>query len=91
MFGVIIMVETLPCNSYEVTNTKEAFCFLFKFTGPDGAEKKVYVVMSPAGAKTLAEMTTKGVTEYEGKYGTINVESWKSKADPSKTDNTLAR
>jgi len=72
----------LFCNSFEVGHSKEAFCMVFKFQGPDGNIVEVtYVAMSPSGAKTLIEQLAAEMKDHEKEHG--QVETWKTTGNPN--------
>jgi len=74
--------DIIYCNSFEISHNKEAFCMVFKFQKPDGSEISIYVVTSPQGCKTVLNVTSAEMTEYESQYG--KVEAWNS---PKNTSN----
>jgi len=65
------MPKILPSNAVEVSHNKETFCLIFRFQSPDGHVEAVYIVISPAGAKTTADLLGKEIQEYEKQAGTI--------------------
>jgi len=85
------MPDTIYCNSFEISHSKEAFCMVFKFQKPDGSgEISLYVVMSPQGCKTILNLTAAEMNAYETEFG--KVEPWnapKNSGTPNNSKNPL--
>jgi len=76
------MPKSLFCNSFEVGHSKEAFCLVFKFQGPDGSIiETAYVTISPPGSKTLIEQLAAEMKDYEQAHGPV--EPWKTSETPN--------
>jgi len=76
------MPKTLFCNSFEVGHSKEAFCLIFKFQGPNGKSvDATYVAVSPSGTKTLIDQLTAEMKDYEKEHG--KVDPWKTEGKPN--------
>jgi len=76
------MPKILFSNSLEVGHNKEVFCLVFKFQSPNGTiVESIYITVSPSGAKTLIELLTAEITQYQKEHGPV--EAWKSKNNPN--------
>jgi len=76
------MPKVLFCNSFEVGHSKEAFCLIFKFQGPNGnTVEATYVAVSPPGTKTLIDQLAAEMKDYEKEHG--QVEPWKTEGKPN--------
>jgi hypothetical protein len=64
-------MKVLPANSVEVAHNKEAFILVFRFQASDGQAEAVYIVLSPSGAKTTADLLGREIQLYEKEAGAI--------------------
>jgi hypothetical protein len=62
-------LKVLAANAVEVSHNREAFCLVFRFQSPDGHQEAVYISISPAGAQTTVDLTSKELQDYEKETG----------------------
>jgi len=68
-------LRTIYCNNVEIGHSKEAFCLILRFQGPNrNIVDEVHVAIGPNGTKTLIELLEAEMNDYEQKYGTV--EPW---------------
>lgn len=67
--------KVLPANAVEIGHNKESFCLTFRFQSPDGHLEAVYIVISPSGAKTTADLLNREIQDYEKETG-HSVTAW---------------
>jgi len=79
--------SSIFCNGFEVGHSKEAFCILFKFLGPNGDTIEVaYVTISPSGTKTLLAQLAEDMKDYEKEHG--QVETWNKAGNSNSSGQT---
>lgn len=66
-------------NSFTITNSDENLCITFEFH-TEGRADSLSVVLSPQGAKTLAEGLAKHIAEFEAEQGKIK--TWNQRETP---------
>jgi len=80
-------LRTIYCNNVEIGHSKEAFCLIFRFQGPNGnIVDEVHVAIGPNGTKTLVELLEAEMKDYEREHGTV--EPW-GKKQPTENSTAL--
>jgi hypothetical protein len=64
-------MKVLLANAVEVSHNKETFCLIFRFQSPDGQVETVYIVLTPPGGKTAADLLGREIQLYEKEAGAI--------------------
>jgi hypothetical protein len=77
------------CNNVEIGHSKEAFCLIFRFQGPNGnIIEEIHMAIGPQGTKTLVELLELEMKDYEREHGTVEPWGKQPSGNPSKTQNS---